>query len=116
MPDTTSTIPQLNVLNLPQLQANPNSRSTLLIKQGGAGPITFQRDVNLAQFASINKQLEAFVQTRFDDLANPLDIRAAVEDTDPDIAGAHGPPQYRAMTLRKGEMIRPRLRMLSRRI
>jgi hypothetical protein len=33
-----------------------------LIKQGGAGPLTLPTNVNLAQLADINKQLEAFVQ------------------------------------------------------
>jgi hypothetical protein len=61
MPDMTTTIPQLNVLNLPQLQGI-KQQIDLLIKQGGAGPITLPTNVNLAQLASINKQLEAFVQ------------------------------------------------------
>ena len=63
MPDTTTTttIPQLNLLNLPQLQAIQQQIETL-IKQGGAGPLTLPTNVNLAQLANINKQLEAFVQ------------------------------------------------------
>ena len=61
MPDTTTTIPQLNLLNLPQLQAIQKQIETL-IKQGGAGPLTLPTNVNLAQLANINKQLEAFVQ------------------------------------------------------
>ena len=61
MPDTTTTIPQLNLLNLPQLQAIQQQIQTL-IKQGGAGPLTLPTNVNLAQLANINKQLEAFVQ------------------------------------------------------
>ena len=61
MPDTTTTIPQLDLLNLPQLQAIQKQIETL-IKQGGAGPLTLPTNVNLAQLANINKQLEAFVQ------------------------------------------------------
>jgi hypothetical protein len=55
MPDTTTTIPQLNLLNLPQLQAIQQQIQTL-IKQGGAGPLTLPTNVNLAQLANINKQ------------------------------------------------------------
>ena len=57
----TDTIPQLNVLNLPQLQAI-KQQIDALIKQGGAGPLTLPTNVNLAQLTDINKQLEAFVQ------------------------------------------------------
>jgi hypothetical protein len=61
MANTTTTIPQLNLLNLPQLQAIKQQIDSL-IKQGGAGPMTLPTNVNLAQLASINKQLEQFVQ------------------------------------------------------
>ena len=33
-----------------------------MIKQGGAGPLTLPTNMNLAQLANINKQLEVFVQ------------------------------------------------------
>jgi D-alanyl-D-alanine carboxypeptidase len=61
MPDTTTTIPQLNLLNLPELKAIRQQIDTL-IKQGGASPLTLPTNMNLAQLANVNKQLEAFVQ------------------------------------------------------
>ena len=61
MANTTTTIPQLNLLNLPQLQAIKQQIDSL-IKQGGAGPLTLPTNMNLAQLSSINKQLEQFVQ------------------------------------------------------
>jgi D-alanyl-D-alanine carboxypeptidase-like protein len=66
MSDMTTTIPQLNIpqlnfLNAPQLQAI-KEQIDQLIKKGGAGPLTLPTNVNLAQLADINKQLEAFVQ------------------------------------------------------
>jgi hypothetical protein len=61
MSDTHTSIPQLNLLNLPQLQAI-KQQIDALIKQGGAGSVTLPTNVNLAQLADINKQLEAFVQ------------------------------------------------------
>jgi hypothetical protein len=54
-------IPQLNLLNAPQLQAI-KQQIDQLIKQGGAAPLTLPANVNPAQLADINKQLEAFVQ------------------------------------------------------
>jgi hypothetical protein len=61
MSDTHTSIPQLNLLNLPQLQAIKQQIDSL-IKQGGAEPLHLPANVNLAQLADINKQLEAFVQ------------------------------------------------------
>jgi lysozyme family protein len=61
MSDTHTSIPQLNLLNLPQLQAIKQQIDSL-IKQGGAVPLHLPANVNLAQLADINKQLEAFVQ------------------------------------------------------
>jgi hypothetical protein len=54
-------IPQLNLLNGPQLQAI-KQQIDQLIKQGAAGPLALPMNVNPAQLADINKQLEAFVQ------------------------------------------------------
>jgi lysozyme family protein len=61
MPDTHISIPQFGLLNVPQLQAIKQQIDSL-IKQGGAGPLTLPTNVNLAQLADVNKQLEAFVQ------------------------------------------------------
>jgi D-alanyl-D-alanine carboxypeptidase-like protein len=67
-------IPQLNLLNLPQLQAIKEQIDGLiqkngvgqqldqLIKQGATGRFTLPTNVNPAQLADINKQLEVFVQ------------------------------------------------------
>jgi uncharacterized protein (TIGR02594 family) len=61
MSDTHTSIPQLNLLNLPQLEAIKQQIDSL-IKEGGAEPVHLPANVNLAQLADINKQLEAFVQ------------------------------------------------------
>ena len=61
MSDMHISIPQLNLLNLPQLEAIKQQIDSL-IKQGGAEPLHLPANVNLAQLADINKQLEAFVQ------------------------------------------------------
>jgi hypothetical protein len=70
----TTHIPQLNLLNLPQLQAIKDQIDGLikknaaglqidnLIKQGGVGPLTLPKDVDLTKLSDINKQLEVFVQ------------------------------------------------------
>jgi hypothetical protein len=71
----TTHIPQLNLLNLPQLQAIKDQIDGLikknaagqqiddLIKQGGVvGPLTLPKNVDLSQLSDINKQLEVFVQ------------------------------------------------------
>jgi hypothetical protein len=58
---TTTTIPHLNLLNISQLQAI-QGQIEQLIKQGGAGPLTLPTNLNLAQLANINKQLEEFVR------------------------------------------------------
>ena len=59
--DTHTSIPQLDLLNLPQLQAIKQQIDSL-IKQGGAEPLHLPANVNLAQLADFNMQLEAFVQ------------------------------------------------------
>ena len=61
MPDTHFSIPHLILLDVPQLQAIKQQIDSL-IKQGGAGRLTLPTNVNLAQLADVNKQLEAFVQ------------------------------------------------------
>jgi hypothetical protein len=70
----TASMPQLNLLNLPQLQAIKQQIDQLinkggsgqqidqLIKQGGTSPLTLPKNVDLSQLADINKQLEMFVQ------------------------------------------------------
>lgn len=70
----TTHIPQLNLLNLPQLQAIKDQIDGLikkngaglqidqLIKQGGNGQLTLPKNLDLTQLADINKQLEVFVQ------------------------------------------------------
>lgn len=70
----TNDIPQLNLLNLPQLQAIKDQIDGLikkngaglqidqLIKQGGNGQLTLPKNVDLSKLADINKQLELFVQ------------------------------------------------------
>jgi hypothetical protein len=70
----TTHMPQLNLLNLPQLQAIKDQIDGLIkknaagqqidqsIKQGGVGPLTLPANLNLAQLSDINKQLEVFVQ------------------------------------------------------
>jgi hypothetical protein len=57
----TTTMPQLNLLNLTELEAIKEHIESL-IKQDGAGPLTLPTNMNFAQLANINKQLEAFVQ------------------------------------------------------
>jgi len=56
----TTIIPQLKLLNLPELQAIKQQIDSL-IKQGGAGPLALPTNMNLAQLANINEQLETFV-------------------------------------------------------
>lgn len=60
MPDTTASVPQLDLLNLPQLHAL-KERIDSLIKHGGPGNLPL-RNLDLTQLADINKQLEVFVQ------------------------------------------------------
>jgi Domain of unknown function (DUF1906) len=57
----TITMPQLNLLNLSELEVIKQHIESL-IKQGRAGPLTLPTNMNLAQLANINKQLEVFVQ------------------------------------------------------
>ena len=67
MSDTHTSIPQLNLLKLPQLQAIKQQIDDLLHKhngagqQPGAGPLPLP-PINPADLANINKQLEMFVQ------------------------------------------------------
>jgi len=70
----TTHIPQLNLLNLPQLQAIKDQIDGLikkngaglqidqLIKQSGNGQLTLPKNLDLTQLSDINKQLEVFVQ------------------------------------------------------
>jgi hypothetical protein len=64
----TTHIPQLNLLNLPQLQAIKDQIDGLIKKngagqQGGVvGPLSLPKDLDLTKLSDINKQLEMFVQ------------------------------------------------------
>jgi hypothetical protein len=60
MSDATTTVPQLDLLNLPQLHAVKQFIDSLIKQGGGATPAV--PNLNLTQLADINKQLEAFVQ------------------------------------------------------
>jgi hypothetical protein len=57
MSDTHTYIPQLNLLNLPQLQAIKQQIDSL-IKQGGAEPLHLPANVNLAQLADVAQQVQ----------------------------------------------------------
>jgi hypothetical protein len=57
MCDTHTSIPQLNLLNLPQLQAIKQQIDSL-IKQGGAEPLHLPANVNLAHLADVAQQVQ----------------------------------------------------------
>ena len=104
----------MNLLNLPQLQAIQQQIETL-IKQGGAGPLTLPTNVNLAQLANINKQLEAFVQLASTIVPILSTFVPQLKMLIPILPVLTGLLKMGDDVASSGKMIRPRLRTLSRR-